>query len=125
MKSKCQNCHKGIAVGHAVSHAKNRIRRIFKPNLQKLKVLRNGVAVKVIFCTSCIKRLRKDGRIGAYLLWKPQTAKVQAEALKKAKVEAVAEKKAKEIQAEKTEKKEKEEKARQSLNIESIVGKKD
>ncbi|MCL4338914.1 50S ribosomal protein L28 [Patescibacteria group bacterium] len=111
--SKCQNCHKGIAIGHAVSHAKNRIRRIFKPNLQKLKVLRNGVAVKVILCTSCIKRLRKDGKIGAYFIWKPQLVKETVKAAKRTKIEAPAEKKVKE------------EKASQSLNIESIVGKKE
>ncbi|HCS78193.1 TPA: 50S ribosomal protein L28, partial [Patescibacteria group bacterium] len=32
---KCANCGKGIMIGHRVSHAKNRTRRIFKPNLHK------------------------------------------------------------------------------------------
>lgn len=65
MSYQCQHCHKGVGYGHAVSHAKNRIRRLFKPNLQKLKVFLNGkISLRVKFCTSCIKRLKKDGRLG-------------------------------------------------------------
>lgn len=70
MAQRCENCHKGILYGHAVSHAKNRLRRLFRPNLQKLKVLKDGIAVRVKFCTSCIKRLKKDGKRGIYSLVK-------------------------------------------------------
>src|SRR3989338_4219144 len=62
----CDHCHRGIAYGHAVSHAKNRTKRLFAPNLQKLKVSRNGSEIRVKFCTSCIKRLKRDRRLGPY-----------------------------------------------------------
>lgn len=63
-----------------VSHAKNRLKRLFKPNLQKLKVLRNGVEIRVKFCTGCIKRLKKDGRMGVYafLKYTPVAVKLAA-----------------------------------------------
>src|SRR3989338_7904740 len=66
MALRCDYCHKGIGYGHAVSHAKNRVGRIFRPNLQKLKVLKNGITLRVKFCTRCIKRLKKDSRLGQY-----------------------------------------------------------
>jgi len=70
MAYRCDRCHKGKQYGHAVSHAKRRLRRLFKPNLQKIKVFLNGkTAIRVKFCTSCIKRLKKDGKIGN-LFWK-------------------------------------------------------
>lgn len=114
MAFKCDYCKRGIEVGHAVSHAKNRVRRIFKPNLQKLKVLKNGILLRVKFCTSCIKRLRKDGRMGGYVL-RP---------LYQAKKAPVARVPAKKPPKETKKKEEKvEEKVKESLKIESIVGK--
>jgi len=56
--------------GHAVSHAKNRTARIFKPNNQKLKVWLNGKLVRVTFSASWIQRLKKSGKLGPYTLWK-------------------------------------------------------
>lgn len=111
----CDNCRRGIMYGHAVSHAKNRTRRIFKPNLQKLKVLRNGIIVRVKLCTSCIQRLKKDGRIGTYRFVK------YAKADKEIK-ETLA--KMPKIEIPKAEdKKTKEKKKEESLKIEDIVGK--
>lgn len=66
MAYKCEFCGKGVAYGHAVSHAKNRVRRLFKPNLQKIRALRDGVNIRVKFCTSCIKRLKRDGILGLF-----------------------------------------------------------
>ena len=62
----CDNCGRGIAYGNAVSHAKNRVKRLFKPNLQKLKVLHDGAVRRVKFCTSCIQRLKRDSRLGPF-----------------------------------------------------------
>jgi len=73
MAYRCDHCHKGVQYGHAVSHAKNRLRRLFKPNLQKLVVFLNGrMSVHVKLCTNCIKRLKKDKRMGNYYLQKLQ-----------------------------------------------------
>lgn len=66
MARNCINCNKGVAYGHAVSHAKNRVRRLFRPNIQKIKVLRDGNSVSVKMCTSCIQKLKKDGQFGLY-----------------------------------------------------------
>lgn len=103
-----------------VSHAKNRLRRIFYPNLQKLKVLKNGISVRVVLCTSCIKRLKKDGQIGNLFLKKYVAAKV---AVKEALPKAPRGGKKEELKKVKTEKKE-EEAPRKTLDIASIVGKK-
>lgn len=109
----CEYCHKGRVYGHAVSHAKNRVRRAFLPNLQRLKVLKNGIILRVRWCTSCIKRLKKDGKMGPYLLKKFQTLVVSLELVKKkaSPKEVVKEVKLKE-------------KAKEALQIDAIVGKK-
>src|SRR3989338_6123785 len=88
----CDHCRRGIAYGHAVSHAKNRVKRLFAPNLQKLKVLRNGAEIRVKFCTSCIQRLKRDRILGSYrvLNYLPTVA----ETLSKAEVTVVEKKEA-------------------------------
>lgn len=49
---KCENCGKGIMYGHNVSHAKNRTRRIFKPNLHSFKGMR--------LCTKCLRKIKNQ-----------------------------------------------------------------
>lgn len=123
MAYKCENCGKGKEHGHMVSHAKNRLARLFKPNLQKLKVLKNGVELRVKFCTSCIKRMRKDGKISAFaaINYQSQAATLNLAAPTKAVLETLV----KEVKVKKEkETKVKEEKARETLDIASIVGKK-
>lgn len=51
---KCENCGKGVMYGHNVSHAKNRTRRLFKPNLQKFKGMR--------LCVKCLRKLKKKSQ---------------------------------------------------------------
>ncbi len=62
MAFKCDNCNKGIMYGHNVSHSKRRTNRIFKPNLQKKKVMIGSVVKQVKLCTNCIKLMRKIQR---------------------------------------------------------------
>ncbi|MCJ7740001.1 50S ribosomal protein L28 [Candidatus Microgenomates bacterium] len=122
MSYKCDYCKKGRGYGHMVSHAKNRLRRFFLPNLQKLKVLRSGISVQVRFCTRCIKKLKRDGRIGNFYLKKfmAPVTKTAAEVGKTVKVEIKA------LKTDDTLKKTKKEKeaAKATLNIDAIVGKK-
>ncbi|OGG02953.1 50S ribosomal protein L28 [Candidatus Gottesmanbacteria bacterium RBG_16_37_8] len=109
----CDNCRKGIGYGHAVSHAKNRVNRIFKPNIQKLKVLRDGIKVRVKLCTNCIQRLKKDRQIGHFrLIQYIKADKIIKEVLPQEPKIKTEEKKEK-----------KEEKVKPELNIEDIVGK--
>lgn len=122
MAQKCDHCGKGINYGHAVSHAKNRLPRIFKPNLQKLKVLKNGVLLRMRFCTSCIKRLKKDGKIGIYKIRRfDRKPLIQPTRVKK---EQIVKEKDKIKEKEIKDKAKKEEDERETLKIEAIVGKK-
>jgi len=56
---KCGNCGKGIMIGHNVSHAKNRTRKIFKPNLHSARILVGANYRKMRLCTKCLRTLKK------------------------------------------------------------------
>jgi large subunit ribosomal protein L28 len=60
MAAQCFNCGKGIMYGHNVSHAKNRTRKIFKPNLHSVRIIINGVAKRVKLCTKCVRKFKKS-----------------------------------------------------------------
>ncbi len=60
MAQKCQNCGKGVQYGHFVSHAKNRVKRMFKPNLKRVTILVAGKKKRLILCTSCVKKIKKE-----------------------------------------------------------------
>ena len=45
--------------GHNVSHAKNRTRKIFKPNLHSARIIVGGTAKKVRLCTKCIRKFKE------------------------------------------------------------------
>lgn len=53
-RSRCYSCGKGVAFGNNVSHANNRTRRVWKPNLQVARVAIDGKITKVKVCTSCL-----------------------------------------------------------------------
>ena len=56
----CYVCRKGPATGNNVSHAHNKTRRRWLPNLQPVKIqLDDGSNRRVKVCTNCIK----SGRI--------------------------------------------------------------
>jgi large subunit ribosomal protein L28 len=58
MAATCFNCGKGVMYGHNVSHAKNRTRKIFKPNLHAARIIVGGTAKKVRLCTKCIRKFK-------------------------------------------------------------------
>jgi large subunit ribosomal protein L28 len=51
---KCYVCGKGVAFGNNVSHANNKTRRTWKPNLQVARILVDGKVTKVKVCTRCL-----------------------------------------------------------------------
>ncbi len=53
-RSRCFVCDKGVAFGNNVSHANNKTRRVWKPNLQVARVRVDGVTTKVRVCTRCL-----------------------------------------------------------------------
>lgn len=55
----CENCGKGVMKGHKVSHAKQRTRKFFKPNLHWIRMDAGGHFKKMLLCTKCIKTLKK------------------------------------------------------------------
>ena len=61
--AKCDNCGKTTTFGHNVSHAKNRTRREFRPNLQRVTVMdaKAGRRQQKTLCAKCIKALSKIG----------------------------------------------------------------
>ena len=52
--NRCFTCGKGVAFGNNVSHANNKTRRVWKPNLQVVRVLIDGKVRKVKVCTKCL-----------------------------------------------------------------------
>lgn len=63
MAMKCMNCGKGVMYGHNVSHAKNRTRKIFRPNLHSAKVLVGGMKKTVRLCTKCLRMVKKATKL--------------------------------------------------------------
>jgi len=51
----CDICGKKPMVGCNVSHAHNKTKRRWKPNLQSTKVTQGGSVRMVRVCTSCLK----------------------------------------------------------------------
>jgi large subunit ribosomal protein L28 len=55
MSKRCEICNKGPMFGNNVSHANNKTRRRFEPNLQSVRALVNGAARRMKVCTRCLK----------------------------------------------------------------------
>lgn len=51
----CSVCAKGPAAGNNVSHAKNRTKRRWYPNLQTVRVQQATGVRRVQVCTQCLK----------------------------------------------------------------------
>ena len=70
MSKRCQITGKGVMSGNNVSHAKNRTRRKFLPNLQSTsmssEILGRNVSLRI--STSAIRTIEKHGGLDAFLL---------------------------------------------------------
>jgi len=55
----CEICGKGPSVGNRVSHANNRTKRWWRPNLQRVHANVAGTVRHILACTRCIR----SGRI--------------------------------------------------------------
>ena len=54
-RNRCYACDRGVAFGNNVSHANNKTRRVWKPNLQVARVVdKTGMIVKVKVGTRCL-----------------------------------------------------------------------
>jgi len=55
MSRTCEICGKHTITGNKVSHAKNRTRRTWKPNLLKVKTEIGGTTMSVKVCARCLR----------------------------------------------------------------------
>ena len=53
-RNRCYVCEKGVVFGNNVSHANNKTRRTWKPNLQVVRVVDGDKTIKVKVCTRCL-----------------------------------------------------------------------
>lgn len=51
----CEICGKKPIAGNNVSHAHNKTRRRWLPNLQRVKAKINGTVKRIRVCTACIR----------------------------------------------------------------------
>ncbi len=64
MSQVCEICGKRPQVGFNVSHAHNKNKRRFNPNLQRVRTVENGQVRRVRVCTRCIRsgKIVKPGK---------------------------------------------------------------
>ncbi len=55
MANVCDYCGKRRMSGNNVSHSKRRTRRVFHPNIQRVRAVINGAVKKVKICTRCLR----------------------------------------------------------------------
>ena len=82
MSRRCQITGKGVLTGNNVSHANNKTRRRFLPNLQDTSMLSDilGANVRLRLSTRAIRTVEHNGGIDAFLLGTPNS-RLPAEAL--------------------------------------------
>ena len=79
MSRRCELTGKGVLAGNNVSHANNRTRRRFLPNLQDTSVLSDALGtVRMRLSTRAIRTIEHNGGIDAYLLATPNSRLTEA-----------------------------------------------
>ena len=70
MARRCDVTGKGVMAGNNVSHANNRNRRRFLPNVQRTSMLSDALGREVTLkvATSTIRTIEKNGGLDSYLL---------------------------------------------------------
>ncbi len=59
----CDNCGKTVSRGNQVSHAKNRVKTIRKPNLKYFRVLIKGQVVRMRLCMKCARMADRPHKV--------------------------------------------------------------
>lgn len=69
MARRCSITGKGVMTGNNVSHAKNRTRRRFLPNLQRTSLMSEtlGRPIRLRLTTSAIRTIEQKGGLDAFL----------------------------------------------------------
>lgn len=69
---RCQVCNKKPTTGSRIIRTgtgkwiKKRVKVVRKPNLQKATLVVSGQEKKIILCTSCLKKFKKEGKVKSY-----------------------------------------------------------
>jgi len=63
MPAACAVCGKHPTVGNNVSHANNKTKRLWRPNLQRVRAKVGGGAKRIRVCTRCLR----SGRVAKAL----------------------------------------------------------
>ena len=83
MARRCDFTGKGVMAGNNVSHANNRTRRRFLPNVQRTALLSDllGEMIRLRVSARALRTIEHNGGLDAYLLGTPNS-KLGPEALK-------------------------------------------
>lgn len=83
MSRRCELTGKTLQVGHNVSHANNKTKRVFRPNLQTISLASDamGQVYKLKISMSALRSVDRLGGLDAYLL-KAKDASLSVRALR-------------------------------------------
>ncbi len=95
MARRCAITGRGVQVGHNVSHANNKTKRRFLPNLQTISLLSDalGGSVRLRLTANGIRTVEVNGGIDAYLLSMPDRKLTDEARRLKRRIERAAERK--------------------------------
>jgi len=70
MSRRCELTGKGVMAGHLVSHANNKKKRVFRPNLQAVTLASEALGrnVTLRISTNALRTLDRSGGLDAFLL---------------------------------------------------------
>ena len=70
MARRCMITGKGVQRGHNVSHANNKTKRAFRPNLQRASLVSDalGRTVRLRISVNAIRTIEHNGGLDAYLM---------------------------------------------------------
>ncbi|MBT4486839.1 MAG: 50S ribosomal protein L28 [Rhodospirillaceae bacterium] len=94
MARRCELTGKGVLTGNNVSHAHNKTRRRFLPNVQEMALQSEtlGRSIRLKVCVSALRTVEKKGGLDAFLSdAKDSQLSLKARRLKRAVVKAATE----------------------------------
>ena len=70
MSRRCELTGKGLLVGHNVSHANNKTKRVYRPNLQVISLASDALrqSYKLKICMNALRTVDRTGGLDAFLL---------------------------------------------------------
>jgi large subunit ribosomal protein L28 len=70
MARRCELTGKGLLVGNNVSHANNKTKRVYRPNLQVISLASDalGHSYKLKICMNALRTVDRNGGLDAFLL---------------------------------------------------------